>query len=74
MKLYFGATQNRFENVIELASVLNENLAVARSRIRDADFAAETAKLSQLQILQDSGLAALIQANAAPQAVLTLLR
>ncbi|MGD1989253.1 MAG: flagellin [Pseudomonadales bacterium] len=74
MRATYGATQNRFENVIELASVLNENLAVARSRIRDADFAAETAKLSQLQILQDSGLAALIQANAAPQAVLTLLR
>jgi len=74
MRATYGTTQNRFENVIELASVLNENLAVARSRIRDADFAAETAKLSQLQILQDSGLAALIQANAAPQAVLTLLR
>ena len=45
---------------------------MARSRIRDADFARDAAL--QLQILQDSGLAALIQANAAPQAVLTLLR
>jgi flagellin len=70
----YGATQNRFENVIELASVLNENLSTARSRIRDADFAMETANLSRLQILQESGLAALVQANASPQAVLSLLR
>lgn len=69
----FGAVQNRFENVIEIGRVQEENLSAARSRIRDADYAAETAALTRAQILQQSGLAALAQANASPQAVLSLL-
>jgi flagellin len=51
-----------------------ENLSAARSRIQDADFAAETAALTRVQILQQSGMAVLSQANAIPQGVLSLLR
>ena len=74
MRADLGAIQNRFENVIEVAGVQNENLSAARSRIQDADFAAETANLTRAQILQQAGLASLAQANASPQAVLALLR
>lgn len=73
MRADLGATQNRFENVIEVAGVQNENLSAARSRIQDADFAAETANLTRSQILQQAGLASLAQANSSPQAVLSLL-
>ena len=73
MRADLGAIQNRFENVIEVAGVQNENLSAARSRIQDADFAAETANLTRSQILQQAGLASLAQANSSPQAVLSLL-
>jgi flagellin len=73
MRANLGAIQNRFENVIEVAGVQNENLSAARSRIQDADFAAETPNLTRAQILQQAGLASLAQANASPQAVLRLL-
>jgi flagellin len=73
MRADLGAIQNRFENVIEVAGVQNENLSAARSRIQDADFAAETANLTRAQILQQAGLASLAQANSSPQAVLSLL-
>jgi flagellin len=51
-----------------------ENQSAARSRIRDADFAAETSNLTRTQILQQAGAAMLAQANAIPQNVLSLLR
>lgn len=70
----FGAVQNRFEAVISNLSNYNENLTAARSRIMDADFAAETAKLTRNQILQQAGTAILAQANSVPQAALSLLR
>jgi flagellin len=70
----FGAAQNRFESVIGNLQVSVENQAAAKSRIVDADFAAETAALSRNQILQQAGTAMLAQANAAPQQVLQLLR
>jgi flagellin len=70
----FGAVQNRFESVIASLSTTTENLTASRSRIRDADFAQETAELSRAQILQQAGIAILAQANAAPQSVLGLLR
>jgi flagellin len=70
----FGAVQNRFEAVISNLSVSVENLSAARSRIQDADFAAETAKLTRAQILQQAGVAMLAQANAQPQAALALLK
>jgi len=70
----FGAVQNRFEAVISSISSYTENLSASRSRIQDADFAAETANLTKVQILQQAGTAMLSQANAAPQNVLSLLR
>jgi len=70
----FGAVQNRFEAAIANLSVSVENLSAARSRIQDADFAAETARLTRAQILQQAGVAMLAQANTAPQAALALLR
>ena len=70
----WGAVQNRFESVISNLQVGSENLAAARGRIVDADYAAETAALTRAQILQQAGVAMLAQANAAPQSVLSLLR
>jgi len=70
----FGAIQNRFESTIASLSATSENLTAARSRIQDADFAAETANLTRAQILQQAGTAMLAQANAVPNSVLTLLR
>jgi flagellin len=69
-----GAIQNRFESTITNLQTTSENLSAARSRIRDADFAAETAGLTRAQILQQAGVAMLAQANALPNNVLTLLR
>jgi flagellin len=69
----FGALQNRFEAVISNISVYAESLTAARSRIQDADFAAETANLTRAQILQQAGVSILAQANTLPQAALTLL-
>jgi flagellin len=69
-----GASINRFEQTISNLRVTVENLTSARSRIQDADFAAETAALTRLQILQQSGMAVLSQANNLPQGVLALLR
>ena len=70
----FGAIQNRFESTIANLSAVSENLSASRSRIQDADFAAETAALTRAQILQQAGTAILAQANAAPQTVLALLQ
>ena len=74
MRANLGAIQNRLENVVEVLSTSRENLSEARSRIRDADYAAETANLTRAQILQQAGLSSLAQANAAPQSVLSLLQ
>ncbi len=70
----FGAIQSRFGSTIANLSTNAENLSAARSRIRDADFAAETAELTRAQILQQAGTAMLAQANAMPQNVLSLLQ
>ncbi|MDG5498701.1 flagellin [Marinobacter sp. BGYM27] len=69
-----GAAQNRLESTIANLSTTSENLSSARSRIRDADFAAETAELARTQVLQSAGLSVLAQANARPQQVLQLLQ
>ncbi len=69
-----GAVQSRFESTITSLQTISENLQSARSRILDADFAAETAALTKAQILQQAGTAIAAQANAIPQNVLTLLR
>jgi flagellin len=68
-----GAVQNRFEATIRNQSNIAENLEGAKSRIKDADFAAETAKLTQSQILQQASQTILAQANQRPQAALQLL-
>ena len=70
----FGAVQNRFENVVSTLAVASENQSAARSRIVDADYAAETANLSRSNILQQAGNAMVAQANQLPQQVLSLLR
>ena len=69
-----GGIQSRFESTIVNLQTVSENLSAARSRIQDADFAAETAALTKAQILQQAGVAVLAQANAVPQAILGLLR
>ena len=69
-----GAIQNRFSSVVSSLQTTSENLSASRSRILDADFAAETAALTRAQILQQAGTAMLAQANSLPNNVLTLLR
>ena len=69
-----GRGQNRLQFAIGLATTQITNLAAAESRIRDADLAAEAANLTRTSIAQQAGVAALAQANSAPQAVLALLR
>jgi flagellin len=70
----FGALQSRFTATINNLATTSENMSAARSRIRDADFASETASLTRAQVLQQAGTAMLGQANALPNQVLSLLR
>ncbi len=69
-----GAVSNRLDFTVNNLSNVSENVSAARSRIMDADFAAESANLSRAQVLQQAGTAMLAQANAAPQQVLSLLQ
>ncbi|MGR9073398.1 MAG: flagellin N-terminal helical domain-containing protein [Gammaproteobacteria bacterium] len=69
----FGAIQSRFEAIVTSLQTTSENLSAARSRIRDADFAEETANLARAQILQQAGIAMVAQANVLPQNALALL-
>ncbi|MEN5264150.1 flagellin [Stenotrophomonas sp. TWI587] len=69
-----GAIQNRFTSVVANLQTSTENLSASRSRIKDTDFAKETAELTRTQILQQAGTAMLAQANQVPQNVLSLLR
>ncbi|SDZ03324.1 flagellin [Nitrosomonas halophila] len=69
-----GALQNRFSSIIASLQTTSENLSASRSRILDADFAAETANMTRGQIMQQAGVAILAQANALPNNVLSLLR
>jgi flagellin len=69
-----GATQSRMNSAITGIDVTVENMAAAQSRIRDVDYASETAKLTQSKILSAAGTAVLTQANAIPETVLQLLR
>lgn len=70
----YGAIQNRFEASVRSLDTYVESMSAARGRIIDADFAAETANLTRVQILQQAGTAMLAQANAMPQVALTLLQ
>ena len=69
-----GAVQNRFTSVVTNLQTNSENTSASRSRIQDADFAAETANLSRAQILQQAGTAMVAQANQLPQSVLSLIK
>ncbi|MEQ6885987.1 flagellin [Salicola sp. Rm-C-2C1-2] len=69
-----GATQNRFDSTISNLETTSENLSAANSRIRDADFAAESAKLQKANVLQQAGISVLSQANQSPQQALSLLQ
>ncbi|MBE0367381.1 flagellin N-terminal helical domain-containing protein [Pseudoalteromonas aurantia] len=68
-----GAVQNRFQSTIRNQSNVSENLSAAKSRIKDTDFAQETASLTKMQILQQASQTILSQANQRPQAALSLL-
>ncbi len=74
LRATFGSVQSRFESVISNLQIASENQSASRSRIMDADYAAETAALTRAQILQQAGTAMLAQANQSPNSVLTLLR
>jgi flagellin len=69
-----GTGQNSLQYAINLAQSQSVNFSAAESRIRDADIAMEASNLTKAQVLQQSSMAALAQANSAPQAVLSLLR
>ena len=69
----FGATQNRLESTIRNQSNVSENVSAARSRIRDTDFASETAAMTQQNIIQQASQSILSQANQRPQVALSLL-
>ena len=69
-----GATQNRLEQTIARLGLMAENMQAAESRVRDADMAQEMIKFTKAQVLQQSGMSMLAQANQAPQSVLSLLR
>jgi flagellin len=70
----YGALQNRLEYTVSNLMNVAEFTTSARSRIEDADFAAESAKLAKAQVLQQTGTAMLAQANAAPQLALQLIK
>jgi flagellin len=74
MRAVVGAGQSRLDQVISFADLSSTNLATARGRIMDADFAKETASMTRAQILQQAGTAMLAQANQLPNNVLTLLK
>lgn len=69
-----GAVQNRFQSTIRNLSNISENVSAARSRIRDTDFAVETAQLTRWQIIQQASITVLGQANQRPQSALQLLQ
>lgn len=69
-----GAVTNRLENTVSNLQIVSENLSASDSTIRDADFAAETANMTRANILQQSGVAVLAQANLSPQAAIQLLQ
>ena len=74
MRAEYGATQNKFQAIVSNLQINVENLASAKGRIMDADYAMETANLSRAQVLQQAGTAMVAQANQGPQGVLALLR
>ena len=74
MRATLGAIENRLDHAVDNLMNVSENTEAARSRIQDADFAAESAKLSKAQVLKQAGVGMLAQANAGSQLVLQLLQ
>jgi flagellin len=72
-RAFLGAVQNRLENALNEASNYSENLASSASQIMDVDYASESANMTRYQIMQQAGVAALGQAKAIPQSVISLL-
>jgi len=72
-RAYLGAVQNRLGSTINNLSIQTENYSAANSRIRDTDFAEETARMTQAEIIKQAGISVLAQANSSPQAALKLL-
>lgn len=70
----YGALQNRLGYVVSNLMNVAENTTAAQSRIRDADYAVEAARLAKAQVLQQTGTAMLAQANAQPRMILSLIR
>jgi flagellin len=68
-----GAVQNRLDSTVRNLETSSENLSASRSRIRDADFAEETAVFSRNKIVQQAGISVLAQANQQPNVALSLL-
>ena len=73
LRASFGTVQNRLESAIRSLAVSQENTSAAESRIRDVDFASETAELARNQVLQQAGISVLAQANVSTQSALSLL-
>ncbi len=74
LRASFGTVQNRLESAIRSLAVSQENTSAAESRIRDVDFASETAELTRNQVLQQAGISVLAQANVSTQSALSLLQ
>ena len=74
LRASFGTAQNRLESAIRSIGMAVENTAAAESRIRDVDFASETAELTRHQVLQQAGISVLAQANISTQSALALLQ
>ena len=72
-RAYLGSVQNRLQSTIRNLAVTNENLTESMSRVKDTDFAAETAKMTQSNIMQQAGASVLANANVQPQVALSLL-
>jgi flagellin len=68
-----GSLQNRFENALSEASSLSSNISASQSQIMDVDYASESANMTRFQIQQQAGVAALAQAKAMPQSIISLL-
>jgi flagellin len=68
-----GSIQNRFENALSEASTYSQNLSAAQSQILDVDYASESANMTRYQIQSQAGVAALAQAKAIPQSIISLL-
>ena len=74
MRANLGAVSNRFDRVIDNLTNVVANTESSKSRVEDADFAAESARLAKAQVLQQTGTAMLAQANASQQLALSLFR